>query len=49
MKDIELKLKRTENELKRYKQAYDYFMDYFNYLDEDRRKELSQKLNIVDL
>ena len=23
MKDIELKLKRTENELKRYKQAYD--------------------------
>ena len=49
MKDIELKLKRTENELRRYKQAYHYFMDYFNYLDEDCKKELNQKLDIVDL
>ena len=49
MKDIELKLIRTENELKRYKQAYHYFMDYFDYLDDDLREELDEKLKTIDL
>jgi hypothetical protein len=49
MNEAELKIKRLQNELRRYKKAYNYFMDYFDYLDEDFREELNQKLNTVDL
>lgn len=49
MSEEELKIKRLQNELRRYKKAYNYFMDYFNYLDEDCKKELNQKLDTVDL
>jgi hypothetical protein len=49
MKDIELKLKRTENELKRYKKAYKFYMDYFDCLDDDLKEDLDKKLKTIDL
>ena len=47
--DDKLRIKQLENENKRYKKAYNIFMDYFDALDDDLREELDKRLNKVDL
>lgn len=47
--DDKLRIKQLENENRRYKKAYNIFMDYFDALDDDLKEELDKRLDKVDL
>tara|TARA_Y100001973_G_C5145418_1_gene305167 strand:- start:526 stop:678 length:153 start_codon:yes stop_codon:yes gene_type:complete len=42
-------LHKTQDELDRYKQAYDILMDYYNYLHHNDRVDIDKKLNKIGL
>ena len=45
----ELELKKTKNELKRYKKAYDIFMNIFDSLYDDDKEYVDKELRKIDL
>ena len=44
-----IRIKQLENENNRYKKAYNIFMDYFDFFDDDIKEKLDKKLNKIDL
>lgn len=49
VEDLEEDIKQIQSELDRFKLAYNIYMDYFDYLDEDSKREIDEKLNEIGL